>query len=183
MGNAASGPAGSAGGGSGFSFLRPKHDIKAEFHPEIEFDLAANRENLFALRFGPKAGRRDLEFLKKCVLGDPTGSLFAVEYVHRRLWRERAAKLALRAAAAKAFDSLEPAARAQLAHEGYGSLNSSLAHGASALLDARWLCDWAASPQAVLPRRQDLPPEAFYIGPVMVYEKKKHYLLFVDRSL
>jgi len=129
--------------------------------------LARAHQNIFALEFGSRENRSSAKFVCNAVAEDPEGYLDCLRYASPQLFRDPDFPLRALRAAADAFHALSEPEQTRLRLRGFGALNAQLADGACVLVDGDWLVRFVSSrPDAVLPRRQDLPPEAIFPGPV-----------------
>ena len=135
-----------------------------------EFDLTKVHEHRYELQFGFRNLRCNGEFMAAAIEDDPEGTMYAMHYCARSLLEDAAWLRRGRAAAAAAYTALGESEKRAVMFSEYGSLNEALHDGGSLLVDGAWLVHCAfgggGAARGVLPRRQDLPNEAVFQGPV-----------------
>lgn len=120
------------------------------------------------LEFGPEENRSDSSLIINALKDDKSGSMYAIRYIDPKLIEDEEFTRNALKAVAHTYKNLSYAERRLVQFDQYGSLNKSLEEGGVKLMKGQWLVDICATgPRVKIPRRQELPPEAFLSGPVI----------------
>jgi hypothetical protein len=121
----------------------------------------------YILEFGPEENRSDSSLILSALKDDKSGSMYAIRYTSDELLADEEFNRRALKTVAHTYLRLQPSEKRLVQFDQYGSLNSSLDDGGVKLLKGQWLVDMCeSSDPVIIPRRQELPPEAFHAGPV-----------------